>query len=182
MVIVLVGVIAVLLAGVIYLLTAKKAVSPTEKENNQQVKNQDEAADWKTYENSNLNFEFQHPSDFMVEDDDYSKDYYKETGKYWYQISLKSQDMETVFAINNPGFGGPSLINKRDNKIVLDGITASYTVGDANPDMFGEDFKKRIVIVQFSQAGNGYYVQFNLPENSSDSMVKKILETFKFTN
>ena len=109
----------------------------------------------------------------MVEDDDYSKDYYKETGKYWYQISLKSQDMETVFAINNPGFGGPSLINKRDNKIVLDGITASYTIGDANPDMFGEDFKKRIVIVQFSQAGNGYYVQFNLPENSSDSMVKR---------
>lgn len=182
-------IIILLFIAIVYLLTARPAIAPTglvpatPQPTPSPSTAQDDISPWETYNNENLKFQFKYPQSWKLQEE-FSKDYFEQAGVYWYTISTDNPDINGAVSINNPGFGGPSLVNEKASDIQIAGIQAKYIVGDPDPLMFGAGYKARILITAFTKDRNEYYIQFNLLKNYDEQeyLVKQLLSTFKFTD
>jgi hypothetical protein len=139
----------------------------------------DPTADWKTYNNTNLDISFKHPSDWKIRGFAGDQSNVQENGTTFSRFILESSDNKVSISFQKPFFEGG--FDPCYSKI---GISENVVIGN-------EKFTKStyecissnsIIIYLVSEPHNYSITAIYKTENDLRLLVDQILSTFKFTN
>lgn len=145
------------------------------------------AAEWKTYRNEKLAFQFDYSSELQLEEK-FQENYWQATKQHFLELNLTGNDLQLLLLVNDAGRGFENFsIPVSEENITIDGIKAEMrTMDEEDTDAVPLPYASepaRGTLVTFEKNSNRFFLLFVQKKNGPDQKetIEKILSTFTFT-